>query len=65
MHVLEIPLNVDSDNLQSADLINLQENTSYTISISLFASGQMSPQVKKVVHTLDTGKSYLCILYVY
>ena len=44
------------DYLQSADLTGLQESTTYTITIALFASGQRSPQVKLVTRTLDAGE---------
>ncbi|KAI6660980.1 Phosphatidylinositol phosphatase PTPRQ-like isoform X2 [Oopsacas minuta] len=55
MHVEEFPLSNEDDSfLQVAELTNLQENTTYTITIALFASGQMSPQIKRVVNTLDT-----------
>ena len=58
MHVLEFlpSINRSLSHLQSADLVNLQENTTYAISIALFASGQMSPQVKIVERTLDTSE---------
>ena len=57
MHVLEfLPGNRSLSHLQTANLLDLQENTTYTITIALFASGLMSPQVKLVRRTLDTSE---------
>ena len=59
MHVESFsPLNRTLSHLQTAHLIGLQENTTYTITIALFASGQMSPQVKIVRRTMDAGESW-------
>ena len=56
MHVEEFyPENRTLSHLQTAHLVNLQENTTYTITIALFASGQISPQIKIVERTLDTS----------
>ena len=59
MSIMEFPLDTSNSSfLHHAELINLEENTTFTISITLFASGQMSPPATIVVRTHDAGKLF-------
>ena len=66
MNIIEFPLDTDNSSfLHHADLTNLEENTTFTISITLFASGQMSPPATIVVRTRDAGELFKPVIKCY
>ena len=54
LHTMDIKENLE--NLQNVDLIDLQEDTLYTITVVLFSSGIRSPPATIEVRTRESGK---------